>query len=211
MTPSDAPVIQDRLVEWWLDELVPRPLSVPEIGRVWKIGHEAHARGDYELARRCETLNMLLHTSAVPSGLAMGERTHFGSGGIGLVLHRDAEIGSDVTFGAGVTLGGGRRMRTRADGTRAGVPRIEDGVYLAGGCKVLGGVTVGELSIIGANAVVADDVAPLSIVAGLPARQTNVITPENCLRYKSIFVPLRGVADADFVARVASLTQASER
>lgn len=48
--------------------------------------------------------------------------------------------------------------------------RVEDGADVGTGAVLLPGVTVGRGSIVGAGAVVTRDVAPLSIVAGVPAR-----------------------------------------
>ncbi|MBW8042188.1 MAG: acyltransferase [Planctomycetes bacterium] len=47
---------------------------------------------------------------------------------------------------------------------------IEDGVYLGEGCVILKGVTVGKRAVVGANAVVTKDVAPFTVVGGVPAR-----------------------------------------
>lgn len=47
---------------------------------------------------------------------------------------------------------------------------IEDHVWIAAGARVLKGVTVGEGAVVAAGAVVTGDVAPRSVVAGVPAR-----------------------------------------
>ncbi len=51
-----------------------------------------------------------------------------------------------------------------------GAPRIGNRVQFGAGAKVLGRVSVGDDVIIGANAVVIDDVAPRTAVGGVPAR-----------------------------------------
>jgi len=47
---------------------------------------------------------------------------------------------------------------------------IEKNVWIATGATILGGVTVGENSVVAAGAVVTRDVPPNSFVAGVPAR-----------------------------------------
>ncbi|MEW5982034.1 MAG: acyltransferase [Acidobacteriota bacterium] len=53
--------------------------------------------------------------------------------------------------------------------TSAGVS-IEEGVWMGAGAKVLDGVRVGAHAIVGAGAVVRDDVPPYAIAVGMPAR-----------------------------------------
>ena len=49
------------------------------------------------------------------------------------------------------------------------IPSIGNNVTFGAGCKVLGGITIGDDVIIGANAVVLRNVPSHSIVAGVPA------------------------------------------
>ena len=53
---------------------------------------------------------------------------------------------------------------------------IEDGAWLGEGCRILKGVTVGKRAVVGANAVVTKDVAPYTIVGGIPAKQIGTVT-----------------------------------
>ena len=53
--------------------------------------------------------------------------------------------------------------------TSAGVA-IGDGVWLGAGAKILDGVTLGAHAVIGAGAVVREDVPPYAIAVGIPAR-----------------------------------------
>lgn len=50
------------------------------------------------------------------------------------------------------------------------VPIIEDNVYIASGAKILGGITIGEGSVIGANSVVTKDIPRNSLVLGIPGK-----------------------------------------
>lgn len=47
---------------------------------------------------------------------------------------------------------------------------IEDDVWLGAGVRILGGVTIGKGSIVGAGAVVSKDIPPYSIAVGVPAK-----------------------------------------
>ena len=64
-----------------------------------------------------------------------------------------------------------------------GIPTIEDNVRISCGAKVLGKITVGEGSIIGANAVVVKDVPPHSVVIPSP---TMVIKEQGESVYKKL-------------------------
>jgi maltose O-acetyltransferase len=54
---------------------------------------------------------------------------------------------------------------------------IEDDAWLGAGCVVLPGVRIGRGAVIGANSVVHQDVAPLHVVAGQPARTIRELMP----------------------------------
>jgi serine O-acetyltransferase len=82
--------------------------------------------------------------------------------GTGVVIGATAEVGADVTLYHGVTLGG----TSLAHGKRH--PNLGDGVVVGAGAKVLGPITVGDRSRIGANAVVVKPVPPDSVVVGVP-------------------------------------------
>jgi serine O-acetyltransferase len=83
--------------------------------------------------------------------------------GLGIVIGARVVIGDDVTIYQNVTIG------DRGDDTKER-PVIENGVRVYAGAKILGGVRIGEHSIIGANAVVINSFEAMSVVAGIPAR-----------------------------------------
>ena len=82
----------------------------------------------------------------------------------GVVIGETAEIGNDVTLYHGVTLGG----LTLSKGKRH--PTVGDRVMIGAGAKVLGPLTIGNDSRIGANAVVVHDVPAHSVIVGVPGR-----------------------------------------
>jgi serine O-acetyltransferase len=81
-----------------------------------------------------------------------------------VVIGETAEIGADVTLYHGVTLGG----TSLAKGKRH--PTIGDRVVIGAGAKVLGAITIGDDSRIGANAVVVKSVPANSVVVGVPGQ-----------------------------------------
>lgn len=84
--------------------------------------------------------------------------------GMGVVIGETAEIGADVTIYHNVTLGG----VSLEHGKRH--PTIEDNVVIGAGAKVLGAITIGRNTRIGANSVVVKDVGPDMVVVGIPGK-----------------------------------------
>jgi len=81
----------------------------------------------------------------------------------GVVIGETAIVGSDVTMYQGVTLGG----TGKGHGKRH--PTVCDGIFIGNNANVLGNVTIGENSRVGAGSVVLSDVPPNSTVVGVPA------------------------------------------
>lgn len=76
-------------------------------------------------------------------------------------------IGENVTIFQGVTLGAKELDFSYDESSR---PTVASGVTIGAGAKVIGGVVLGSESRVGANAVVLGDVAPGSLVVGIPAK-----------------------------------------
>lgn len=76
---------------------------------------------------------------------------------INAVVHHDSRVGDFCTLAPGSML--------------LGSVILENNVFIGAGAIVLPKVRIGRNSVVGAGAVVARDVAPGSVVAGVPARQ----------------------------------------
>jgi serine O-acetyltransferase len=87
--------------------------------------------------------------------------------GMGVVIGETAEVGTNVTLYHGVTLGGTSWKKGKRH------PTLEDDVVVGAGAKILGPVTIGARTRVGANAVVVKDVPPDSVVVGVPGRITH--------------------------------------
>lgn len=126
-------------------------------------------------AKLIKKLMYYLHNSYLPLECEIGKDTLVAYGGIGIVVHDRAKIGSHCMIGQGITIGG---RNGNYD-----VPTIEDNVYIGAGARILGAITIGHDSIIGPNAVITKDIPPYSVVVGVPAKIINTITKENFEKY----------------------------
>ncbi|MCC9624197.1 serine O-acetyltransferase [Thalassospira sp. MA62] len=115
------------------------------------------------VARFLSWFGRLLTNVDIHPGATIGHR-FFIDHGAGVVIGETAEIGDDVTLYHGVTLGG----TSWAAGKRH--PTLCNGVLVGAGAKILGPITVGAQSRIGANSVVVSDVPPEMTVVGIPGR-----------------------------------------
>lgn len=122
----------------------------------YKSGHTFIARAISQFARH--------HTGIeIHPGATIGEGL-FIDHGMGVVIGETTVIGNDVTIYQGVTLGGTGKERGKRH------PTIEDCVVIGVGATVLGNITVGRGSKVGAGAVVVNNVPPNCTVVGVPGR-----------------------------------------
>jgi serine O-acetyltransferase len=132
---------------------------------VWHrtVTHPLWQRGWYWLARWLAHWSRWLTGIEIHPGAKIGRRV-FIDHGMGVVIGETTEIGDDVTLYQGVTLGGTSSKKGKRH------PTIEDFVVITTGATVLGPVTVGHGSRIGAGSVVIHAVPPNSTVVGIPGR-----------------------------------------
>ncbi len=84
--------------------------------------------------------------------------------GMGVVIGETAVIGNHCLLYQGVTLGGTGRQHGKRH------PTLKENVVVGAGAKVLGAITVGANTRIGAGSVLLRDVASDSTVVGIPGR-----------------------------------------
>ena len=135
--------------------------------QAFRFGHWLFKRGRQHLAshpqsRSAETFAVDIHPAArLGQGILIDH-------GTGVVVGETAVIEDDVSMLQGVTLGGtGKQCGHRH-------PKIQRGVLIGAGAKVLGSITVGEGAKVGAGSIVLDNVPPYSTVVGNPARLVGV-------------------------------------
>lgn len=124
--------------------------------RLWKSGLKLFARWLSQIMRGMTGIE-------IHPGATLGRKL-FIDHGMGVVIGETAEVGAHVTIYHGVTLGGTSLHKTKRH------PTVEDHVVIGAGAKVLGAITIGANSRIGANAVVIKSTPPNSVVVGVPGQ-----------------------------------------
>ena len=130
----------------WANSEAPRPLRTP-------------AKAAYLVGFK---MVEVLAGVSLPANARIGKGFYVGHYG-NIIVHPETVMGERCSISQGVTIG-------ELGGSRAGVPRIGNDVYIGAGAKVLGGITIGDGAIIGANAVVIADVPARATAVGVPAR-----------------------------------------
>jgi serine O-acetyltransferase len=128
-----------------------------------RLAHWLWQRNLTTLARFISHVGRFLTGIEIHPGAKIGRR-FFIDHGMGVVIGETTEIGNDVTLYQGVTLGGTSTKPIKRH------PTIEDSVTIFSGAAVLGPVTVGRHSRVGAGSVLVTSVPPHSTVVGIPGR-----------------------------------------
>jgi len=141
--------------------------TYPGLHAIWlhRVAHYLHGRGVPGLPRAISIFSRWLTGVEIHQGATIGQG-FFIDHGMGVVIGETTEIGDDVTLYQGVTLGGTGKEKGKRH------PTIEDGVVIAVGASVLGAITIGKNSKVGAGAVVIQDVQENCTVVGVPGRVT---------------------------------------
>lgn len=84
----------------------------------------------------------------------------------GIILGGNTLIGNNCTIYQQVTFGG----KNIGDAQQGNYPKLGNNVIVFAGAKLVGDISIGNDSIIGANGVVIKDVQEKTIVGGIPAR-----------------------------------------
>ena len=131
--------------------------------QAYRVSHWLWLEGRRDMARffqmrASEVFGIDIHPAARIGKGIMIDHAH------SIVIGETAVVGDNVSMLHSVTLGGtGKEEEDRH-------PKIEDGVLIGAGAKVLGNIKIGHCSRIAAGSVVLEDVPPCKTVAGIPAR-----------------------------------------
>ncbi|WP_370875184.1 serine O-acetyltransferase [Metabacillus malikii] len=140
-------------------------LTYSGLHAIWahRVAHALYKRKLFFLARLISQISRFFTGVEIHPAAKIGRR-FFIDHGMGVVIGETCEIGNDVIVFQGVTLGGTGKEKGKRH------PTIKDHALIATGAKVLGSITVGEYSKIGAGSVVLKDVPDHSTVVGIPGR-----------------------------------------
>lgn len=149
-----------------------RTLAVYRLG-VWRMKLRQPWRAPMSvlyrlLFRRCRNI----YGIELPYSATIGRKVVIEHQG-GIVIHGQTVIGDGCIIRQGVTLGN-RTLQRPHD-----APVLGRGVNVGAGAKVLGKVQVGEAAVIGANAVVLQDIPPGAVAVGVPARILGIRSEAN--------------------------------
>lgn len=122
-----------------------------------RVAHFLYDIKMFFLARLIADISRSVTGIEIHPGAQIGKRLVIDHG-VGCVIGETAVIGDDCIIFHGVTLGGLKFEKKKRH------PTVENNVLIGTGAKVLGPITVGAHSKIGANAVVIKDVKPHSVV-----------------------------------------------
>ncbi|MGG0239343.1 serine O-acetyltransferase [Bacillus rhizoplanae] len=140
-------------------------LTYSGLHAIWahRMAHAFYKRKFFFFARVISQVSRFFTGIEIHPGATIGRR-FFIDHGMGVVIGETCEIGDNVTIYQGVTLGGTGKEKGKRH------PTIKDNVLIATGAKVLGSITVGENSKVGAGSVVLKEVPAHSTVVGIPGR-----------------------------------------
>ncbi len=128
----------------------------------YRIANRLYRNNFKSLSRLIMGINQIITHIDIHPGATIGRRV-FIDHGTGVVIGQTAIIEDDVLIYQGVTLGG----VSLTAGKRH--PTIKRGVVIGAGAKILGNITIGENSKVGANSVVVRNVPENSTAIGIPA------------------------------------------
>jgi serine O-acetyltransferase len=128
-----------------------------------RVAFSLHKSGFTLLARIVSQFNRTVTGIEIHPGATIGRRC-FIDHGMGVVIGETTEIGDDVLLYQGVTLGGTGKEKGKRH------PTIGNNVVIGTGAKILGNITIGDHTKIGAGSVVIHSVPDHSTVVGIPGR-----------------------------------------
>jgi len=149
-------------------------LLYPGLHAIWfhRLAHWLWRHRLRLIARYLSHWARFLTAIEIHPGATVGRR-FFIDHGAGVVIGETAVIGDDVLVYQGVVLGGTTLEKKKRH------PTIGNGVIIGSAAILLGPITIGDKSRVGANSVVVNSVPPECVVVGVPGRVVKGRRKEN--------------------------------
>ncbi|WP_035050845.1 serine O-acetyltransferase EpsC [Carnobacterium pleistocenium] len=128
-----------------------------------RVAHMLYQRNQFLISRIIANISRFLTGIEIHPGATIGRRL-FIDHGMGVVIGETASVGDDVVIFQGVTLGGTGKDKGKRH------PTIGNDVLLSAYVQVLGPITIGDHSKIGASAVVLKSIPSNATAVGIPAK-----------------------------------------
>ena len=158
----------------------------PAVKNVWEIFFAYpgfHARQFHRLAHTLWKWHIpffprvISHFSRFLTGIEIHPGAEIGKGffidhGMGVVIGETSQIGDNVVLYQGVTLGGTSLQKKKRH------PTLGNNVVIGTGAKLIGAITIGDNSKVGAGSVVITTVPPNATVVGVPGRVVEIRNPD---------------------------------
>ncbi|QKE28489.1 serine O-acetyltransferase [Arcobacter acticola] len=128
-----------------------------------RIANKLYYKGWKKLSRVINGISSFLTKTDIHPACTIGRRV-FIDHAIGVVIGATAIVEDDVLIYQGVTLGGVSLDKGKRH------PTVKSNTVIGSGAKVLGNITIGRNSKVGANSVVVCDVPDNSTAVGVPAK-----------------------------------------
>lgn len=130
--------------------------------KIYRISNKFSKKGYYKMASFFQRLNLMINAIDLHHGSTIGNNVLI-LHSTGVVIGKNVVIGDNVKIYSGVVLG----VKNPGTGKQ---PKIGNNVILSTGSKVLGSIIIGDNSVIGANAVVLNDVPKNNLSVGIPSK-----------------------------------------
>ena len=137
------------------------------MNRVYKLYLKMHNSNCALYRRLMEVFLRIVFSCDLPAQVRIGKNCRFAHNALGVVIHPESVIGDNCKIGQNVTIGGRSGLTV--------LPVIEDDVEIGANALILGPVTIGKGSIIGAGTIVLKNVPPYSGVVGNPGKVLKTI------------------------------------
>lgn len=155
---------------WFICKIL-RVVPVPQI-RVMLLGLFGATIGPETIIHECTFSNLYHHgfkNISIGARCFIGEEVLLDCRG-GITMGDDVTISNRACLVTHIAVGYPDHLLMAVYPTKEETIHIEDNVYIGTGAIILPGVRIGRESVVGAGAVVTKDVAPGTVVAGVPAK-----------------------------------------